>query len=112
MSVTPIYLRLDDTNVEQIVRKAVAGFQSKVPDRHTAIRQDVNVALITHCPAGLGEQAIDIFPGFVFGGGHLLIVQKRERTLRQRPGAGSKLEEIAGSLAIWWQSDNNYLETC
>ena len=57
----------------EVVDKAVARFQGKVSDRNAAIGQDVRVALIAHCPTGLGEQAIDIFPGFVFGGGHLVL---------------------------------------
>ena len=69
------FLRLDNTRgpsvyVEKIVGKTVARFQGKVSDRNAPIRQDVRVALIAHRPARLGEQAVDVFSGFIFGGRH------------------------------------------
>ena len=68
-------LRFDDArgpsvDVEQVVGKTVTRFQGKVSDRNAPIRQDVRVALIAHCPARLGEQPVDVFSGFIFGGRH------------------------------------------
>ncbi len=79
----PFLLRLDDAggsaiDVEKIVGKTVALFQSKVPDCDSPMGQDVCVALIVHCPAGLGEEAVDVFSGLVFGGGHGLETSPRK----------------------------------
>ena len=35
------------------------------------------------------------------------IIQKAGQLRRANRGAGSKLAEIAGSLAIWWESDKD-----
>ena len=122
----PLLLGLDNScgsaiDVEKVVGKAVARFQGEVADRNAPIRQYVRVALIAHDPAGLGEQAVDVFSGFIFRGGHfglaILLRPSHEslllrgggaewgyqklRGLRRSVGAPFQPTKLAAYYAIW-----------
>ncbi len=50
-------------------------FQCEVSGRKPSIGENVRVLLIAHRPTGLGEQMLDVFSGFILGGGHIAIVE-------------------------------------
>ncbi len=57
-------------DIQQIIRKAVPGFEWEYPNRSATERRQIDFAGIDNVPAGVPEQPVDVFPGFVFGPCH------------------------------------------
>jgi hypothetical protein len=76
-------LCLDDpsgsaVDVEHVVDEAVALLQRELTDRDAAMPRDVRGGRIADDPAGLRQQAIDLFAGGLLGFRHLNVSRGRE----------------------------------
>ena len=85
-------------HIENIVGKTVTRFHSKVSDCETPMRQDVR-DFLQQSPSRLGDQAVDVFPGFIFWGGHFglaILLRPSHESLLLRGGAEWGYQKLRG----------------